>query len=202
MAEKNILETNLHVWIIIYIYGLILYRKMRFLFFIWLIGFGGLPASAQTFSKQTLAFTLSDKSGTVYSEEAIKNGTVKIYSLREAKLSKNQNLTFQKATNQFHFSEDIYSPGLSLAFVSPTDTMYLEVYGRSATHRTIDGIKIQKGSYSLTSNDFASGKTVKITHWDTYVTDEVPVKEQNLAEYAQELRNKKPVLLMQTSTTN
>ena len=169
--------------------------------FLWLI-FAGFYANAQTFSKQTLNFALTDKAGNAYPEETIVNGTVKIYSLRDAKVSKNPQLGFNKTTNLFTFSEETYSPGVSLAFVSPTDTMYLEVYGRSAAHRVINAINIQRGSYTLTSNNFSGSKTLKISDWHPFVTDEVPVAEQNMAAYAKELIGKKPVPYIPTINTN
>lgn len=189
---------------LLYIYGLKLTRFMRFYLtiFLFILNFALNQAIAQTYSKQSLSFTLADKTGKTYTDEAIINGTVKIYSLRDAKMSRGQQLTFTKENNLFTFSEEVFSPGLSLAFVNLTDTMYVEVYGRSAVHRVLDGIKLQKGSFSLTSNDFAAGKTLKINQWETYLTEEVPVKEQNLAEYARELAGKKPVLLLKTSNTN
>ncbi|MGV3505223.1 MAG: hypothetical protein ACO1O1_16045 [Adhaeribacter sp.] len=157
-----------------------------------------LAAWAQTFTRQGITFTLADQAGEPISGEVLANGEVKIYSLREAKVAKDQQLVYHPEKQRFTFTESVVSPGISLALVSPTDTMFLSVFGRSGPDRVIDSLQIRKGSYVLTSNEF-SGKYLKVSNWDNYLEDEVPAAKQDLSSYIFQLKDKKPVSLVQGS---
>ncbi len=152
---------------------------------------------AQTFSKQGISFSLFDKNGTRLTEEAISNGTIKVYSLREQNGAKDQMLTYNKERQLFSLAETVVSPGISLALVSPTDTMYIAVFGRSGTDRVIEGITVQRGSYVLTSNEFGNNKQFNVTDWSPYLEDEEPASTQDLSAYAFQLKSKNPITLVQ-----
>lgn len=79
---------------------------------------------------------------------------------------------------------------MALAFVTPTETMFVTVYGRRGQSRTIDGIKLQKGSYMLTSNDFAGRNELKIENWASFLEDETPPSKQDLSSYQASLKGK------------
>jgi hypothetical protein len=151
---------------------------------------------AQNFNPQGITFTLVDNEGAPITGEELANGDIKVYSLREAKVAKDQQLTYNPENQRYTFTEAVISPGISLALVSPTDTMFLSIFGRSAPNRVIEGLKIQKGSYFLTSNEF-SGKYLKAENWDTYLEDEVPAAKQDLSSYIHQLKDKKAVTLVQ-----
>ncbi|MGV3642044.1 MAG: hypothetical protein ACO1NZ_16085 [Adhaeribacter sp.] len=153
---------------------------------------------AQQFNRQGITFSLVDQSGEPISGEVLANGDVKVYSLREAKVAKDQQLVYHPEKQRFTFTESVVSPGLSLAFVSATDTMFLSVFGRSGPDRVIDSLQIRKGSYVLTSNEF-SGKYLKVSNWDKYLEEEVPAAKQDLSSYIFQLKDKKPVSLVQGS---
>ena len=152
--------------------------------------------SQQYFIRQKISFSMVDKAGQPLTDAAINTGQIKLFSTREAKVSTDPHLSFNKKTNLFDFSESVYSPGISLAFVSATDTMYVSVYGRADANRVIDGVKVQKGSYVLTSNDFAPNKHLKVDNWQKYLEDDVPVDKQDLSPFAEHLRNKKPISMV------
>lgn len=154
---------------------------------------------AQNFAKQSISFSLFDKNGQRLTEAAVLDSTIRVYSLREEKVAKEQTLTYDKEKQLFTFSESTVSPGISLAFVSPTDTMYISLFGRMATGRVIDGITVQRGSYVLTSNEFSGNKHFKITSWENYLEDEEPAAKQNLSAYAHQLKSKKRITLVQTN---
>jgi hypothetical protein len=150
---------------------------------------------AQTFSRQKLMFSLFDQSGTQLTDAAIKSGKVRVYSLREAKTITHSHLNFDRTNKYFTFSESAISPGMLLAFVSAADTMYLSVYGRT-TDRVIDGLKVQKGSYVLTSGEFAGRKQLKVESWNQFLEDGAAPQQQDLASYKVLLKNKRPVELV------
>jgi hypothetical protein len=154
---------------------------------------------AQNFYQQGISFTLVDTAGASITQEALANGQIRVYSLREAKVAKDQQLTYNPENKRFTFTESVMSPGISLALISPSDTMFLSVFGRSRPDRVIDSLRIQKGSYLLTSNEFA-GKYLKVADWNTYLEDEVPADKQDLSSYIFQLKDKKPVTLVQGST--
>jgi hypothetical protein len=153
---------------------------------------------AQTFSRQKLVFSLFDKNGTQVTEAAINSGKVRVYSLREAKTITHSHLNFDRTNKYFTFSESAISPGMMLAFVSATDTMYLSLYGRT-TDRVIEGLKVQKGSYVLTSSEFAGQKQLKVKSWAPFLEDGVAPQQQDLASYKVLLRDKRPVELVNHS---
>lgn len=136
---------------------------------------------AQTFYQQTISFSLFDKSGTRLTDAAVMDSTVRIYSMRETKVAKNQNLTYDKQKQLFTFTESTVSPGISLAFVSATDTMYVSLFGRAGAGRIIDGIRVQRGSYMLTSNEFSGTKHLRVSSWEEYLEDEEPATQQDLS---------------------
>jgi hypothetical protein len=154
---------------------------------------------AQTFNQQGISFTLVDKAGAPIPAEALAKGQIRIYSLRDAKAAKDQRLTYNPEQKRFTFTEAVISPGISLALLSPTDTMFLTIFGRSRPDRVIDSLRIQKGSYVLTSNEFA-GKYLKAGDMNAYLEDEVPAEKQDLSSYLFELKDKKPVILVQGAT--
>jgi hypothetical protein len=154
---------------------------------------------AQNYSRQGITFTLVDKAGAAITGEALVSGQIKIYSLREAKVAKDQQLTYNPENKRFTFREAVVSPGITLALVSPADTMFLSIFGRSGPERVLDGLTIQKGSYVLTSNEFA-GKYLKAGNWDVYLEDEVPALKQDLSSYVHQLKDKKSVSLVQGTT--
>jgi hypothetical protein len=158
-----------------------------------------LAGQAQNFSRQGITFTLVDSAGAALSGEALATGALKLYSLRETTAAKDQQLTYNPGNKRFTFTESVVSPGLSLALVSATDTMFVSIFGRSGPDRVIDGLRIQKGSYVLTSNEFA-GKYLKVGNWDTYLEDEVPAVKQDLSSYVFQLKDKKSVILVQGTT--
>jgi hypothetical protein len=153
----------------------------------------------QNFYPQGITFTLVDPAGAPLTGEALATGQIKVYSLRETKAAKDQQLTYNPANKRFTFTEAAVSPGISLALVNATDTMYLSIFGRSRPDRVIDGLRIQKGSYFLTSNEFA-GKYLKVGNWDTYLEDEVAAVKQDLSSYIFQLKDKKPIILVQGTT--
>jgi len=152
--------------------------------------------SQQYYTRQQISFSLVDDAGQPLNAAAINTGSIKLYSIREAKVSTDPHLSFDMKTNLFNFSESVYSPGISLAFVSATDTMYVSVYGRADASRVIDGIKVQKGSFVLTSNEFAKNKLLKVDNWQKYLEDGVPATKQDLSAFAEHLRNKKPISMV------
>ena len=156
---------------------------------------------AQTFSKQGISFSLIDKSGTRLTDAAINDGTIKIYSMRDAKVVKDQDLKYNPENGLFTFTEEAISPGVALALVSATDTMYISLFGRSGTNRVIDPIIVQRGSYVLTSNEFAGNKTFKVTDWRLYLEDEVPAAQQDLSAYAHQLKSKKQIKEQKTQNS-
>lgn len=147
---------------------------------------------AQTFSRQKIMFTLFDKNGTQLTGAAINSGQIRVYTLREAKTITHSHLSFDKSSKYFTFGESAHSPGMLLAFVTATDTMYVSIFGRSS-NRTIEGIKVQKGSYVLTSNEFAGQKLLKVDNWQKFLEEGTPVPQQELASYRVLLKDKKPV---------
>jgi len=152
--------------------------------------------SQQYYMRQKIYFSLLDDAGQPLTDAAISTGQIKLFSAREAKVSTDPHLSFDKKTNLFEFSESVYSPGISLAFVSDTDTMYVSVYGRSNANRVIDGVKVQRGSYVLTSNEFAPNKHLKVENWKTYLEDGVPAAKQDISPLAENLRDKKPISMV------
>ena len=151
---------------------------------------------AKTFSQQGITFTIVDQEGAPITGEVLANGDIKVYSLRDTLVARNQQLSYNPENQRYTFTEEVISPGISLALVSPTDTMFLSIFGRSAPNRLIDGLKIQKGSYFLTSNEF-SGKYLKAENWDIYLENEVPAAKQDLTSYLHQLKDKKAVTLVQ-----
>lgn len=154
---------------------------------------------AQTFSQQGISFTLVDKAGVPIPPDSLASGHIRIYSLRDAKAAKDQQLAYNPANKRFSFSEAVISPGISLALLSPTDTMFLTIFGRSRPDRVIDSLRIQKGSYVLTSNEF-SGKYLKVGDLNAFLEDEVPAEKQDLTSYLFELKDKKPVIIVKDTT--
>lgn len=150
---------------------------------------------AQTFSRQKLVFSLFDKNGTQLTDAAIKSGKVSVYSLREAKTITHSHLNFDRTNKYFTFSESAISPGMMLAFVSATDTMYLSLYGRT-TDRVIDGLKLQKGSYVLSSSEFAGRKQLKVENWTQFLEEGLAPQQQDLASYKALFKDKRPVELV------
>ena len=151
---------------------------------------------AQNFSRQGISFALYDKTGKPLTEAVINNGQYRVYSLRDPKTVTDPHLSFEKTTKLFTFTESAVSPGISLAFISPTDTMYVSVFGRSKPDKVIDGITVQKGSYVLTSNEFAGNKHLKVENWASFLEDEEPVEKQNLNRFSDVLRDKKPISIV------
>lgn len=151
---------------------------------------------AQNYNRQGITFSLVDAEGAPITGEVVANGDIRVYSLREAKAAKDQQLSYNPENQRYTFTEAVISPGISLALVSPTDTMFLAIFGRSAPNRVIEGLKIQKGSYFLTSNEF-SGKYMKAENWDLYLEDEVAAEKQDLSSYLFQLKDKKPITLVQ-----
>ena len=151
---------------------------------------------AQTFSRQGISFVLFDQTGKPLTDAVINNGKYRVYSLRDPKTVTDPHLSFEKATNLFTFTESAVSPGISLAFISPTDTMYISVFGRSKPDKIIDGIAVQKGSYVLTSNEFSGNKRLKVESWANFLEDEEPVDKQNLNRFSDILRDKKPISIV------
>lgn len=149
----------------------------------------------QTFSREQILFTLFDKSGKQFTDAAIKAGQVRVYSLREPKTITHSHLNFDHSSKYFTFAESAISPGMLLAFVTATDTMYVSFYGRSA-NRTIDGIKVQKGSYVLTSGEFAGQKLLQVKNWNKYLEEELAPAQQDLTAYRAMFKNKKPIGLV------
>lgn len=152
---------------------------------------------AQNFSRQGISFKLLDKAGTPLTDAVIANGQYRVYSLRDPKTVTDPHLSYDKASNLFTFTESAISPGISLAFISPTDTMYISVFGRSKADKVIDGITVQKGSYVLTSNEFSGNKNLQVTSWSDFLEDEEPADRQDLNRFSHILRDKKPVSIVQ-----
>ena len=150
---------------------------------------------AQTFSRHKIMFTLSDKSGTQLTGAAISTGKVRVYTLREAKTITHSHLSFDKKSKYFTFGESAISPGMLLAFVSATDTMYVSFFGRSS-NRILDGIKVQQGSYVLTSNEFAGQKVLQVDNWNKYLEEGTPVPQQDLSMYRALFKDKQPLPLV------
>jgi hypothetical protein len=150
---------------------------------------------AQTFSRHKIMFTLSDKSGTQLTGAAISTGKVRVYTLREAKTITHSHLSFDKKSKYFTFGESAISPGMLLAFVSATDTMYVSFFGRSS-NRILDGIKVQQGSYVLTSNEFAGQKVLQVDNWNKYLEEGTPVPQQDLSMYRVLFKDKQPLALV------
>ena len=153
---------------------------------------------AQQFTRQGITFALVDQAGDPITGEVLANGDIKVFSLREAKVAKDQQLVYNAQNHRFTFTESVASPGITLAFVSPTDTMFLSIFGRSGPERVIDSLQIRKGSYVLTSNEF-SGKYLKVSNLDTDLEEEVPAAKQDLSSYIFQLKDKKSVSLVQGS---
>ena len=151
---------------------------------------------AQNFKRQYIGFTLVDKDGKELTDAALATGKVKIFTLREAKVATDPHLSFDRVKKTFSFSESVVSPGISLAFVSPTDTMFISVYGRGGADRFIQGIQVQRGSYVLTSNEFTGNKQLKIDNWKNFLEDEEPVEKQNLSGLIATLKTKRPISLV------
>ncbi|GEO06391.1 hypothetical protein AAE02nite_40550 [Adhaeribacter aerolatus] len=151
---------------------------------------------AQNFSRQGISFMLYDKTGKPLTDAVIKNFQYRVYSLRDPKTVTDPHLSFEKDTNLFTFTESAVSPGISLAFISPTDTMYVQVFGRSKPDKVIDGITVQKGSYVLTSNEFSGNKRLKVENWSDFLEDEESVDKQDLNKFSHILRDKKPVSIV------
>jgi len=170
-------------------------RKISLTLIVFLVS-ASMAWSQQYYTRQHLTFSLLDDAGQPLTDAAINTGLIKLYSVREAKVSTDPHLSFDKKTNLFAFSESVYSPGISLAFISTTDTMYISVYGRSDANRVIDGIKVQRGSYVLTSNEFARNKHLKVDSWQKYLEDGVPAAKQDLLPFAEHLINKKTITLV------
>lgn len=167
--------------------------KRAFLFVAALLGFGLLQA--QNFSRQQVVFSLFDKNGTQLTNAAITTGKVRVYTLREAKTITHSHLSYDRSNKYFTFGESAISPGMMLALVSGVDTMYLSLYGR-ANGRTIDGLRVHKGSFVLTSDDFAGQKSLKVDNWSKYLEDGQAPQQQDLSSYRALLKNKKPVQLV------
>jgi hypothetical protein len=170
--------------------------KQAFLAFTLLVISASL-AQAQNFKRQYIGFTLLDKAGKELTDAAIATGKVKVYSLREAKVSTDPHLSFDKTKKTFTYSESVLSPGIILAFVSPADTMFVSVYGRGGADRVIQGINMQRGSYVLTSNEFAGNKVLKVGNWNDYLEDEEPAEKQDISGLVAILRTKQPISLVQ-----
>ena len=170
--------------------------KQTFLAFL-LVAFTTSWTQAQNFKRQYLSFTLVDKEGKALTDAAIATGKVKIYSLREAKVATDPHLSFDRTKKTFTFSESVLSPGISLGLVTPTDTMIISIYGRGGTDRMLEGINIQRGSYVLTSNEFAKNKQLKVENWSNFLEDEEPADKQNLSGPVAILRTKQPISLVQ-----
>jgi hypothetical protein len=151
---------------------------------------------AQSFSRQGITFSLRDAAGDAITGETLANGDIKVYSLRDTAVTQDQQLTYNPENQRYTFTEGVKSPGISLALVSLTDTMYLSIFGRSSPSRVIEGLQVRKGSYILTSNEFA-GKYLKAENWDTYLENEVPAAKQDLSSYVFQLKAKKPITLVQ-----
>jgi hypothetical protein len=151
---------------------------------------------AQSFSRQGISFVLLDQTGKPLTEAVIKNFQYRVYSIRDPKTVTDPHLSFEKDTNLFTFTESAVSPGISLAFISPTDTMYVQVFGRSKPDKIIDGIKVQKGSYVLTSNEFSGSKRLKVENWNEFLEDEEAVEKQDLSKFSHILRDKKPISIV------
>lgn len=151
---------------------------------------------AQTFSRQKIVFSLFDKQGKQLTAAAISSGQVKVYSLREAKTITHSHLSFDKKSKLFTFSESAISPGMRLAFISGADTMFVSLYGRAFNNRTIKGIRVQPGSYVLTSNEFAGQQQLQVKDWRAYLEDELAPQQQDLTAYRASLKGKKPVGLV------
>jgi hypothetical protein len=169
--------------------------KSKWMLSLALVAISATIMQAQTFSRQKLRFSLFDKNGTPLTDAAISSGKVRVYSLREAKTKTHSHLNFDRSSKYFTFSESTISPGIMLAFVSATDTMYLSLYGRT-TDRVIEGLKVQKGSYVLSSSEFAGQKQLKVNSWKQFLEDGVAPQQQDLASYKALLKNKKPVELV------
>jgi hypothetical protein len=152
--------------------------------------------TAQTFTRQRLTFSLSDKNGTPLTGAAISSGKVKVFTLREAKTITHSHLSYDRKTKDFIFAESAISPGMSLAFVSAGDTMYVSLYGRF-TERSIQGIKVQKGSYVLSSNEFGGKKQLEVDNWNKYLEDQTPAPQQDLSAYRAMIKDKRPVELVE-----
>lgn len=150
---------------------------------------------AQTFSRQQLQFNLFDKNGTQLTNAAITTGKVRVYTLREPKTITHSHLSYDRTSKYFTFGESAVSPGMMLALVSAADTMYLSVYGR-ANGRSIDGLRVHKGSFVLSSDHFAGQKQLKIENWSAYLEDGTAPQQQDLSAYRALLKNKKPVQLV------
>lgn len=151
---------------------------------------------AQNFSRQGISFTLFDKTGKPLTDAVINNGQYRLYSLRDPKTVTDPHLSFEKTTQLFTFTESAISPGISLALISPTDTMYISVFGRSKPDKIIDGIKVQKGSYVLTSNEFSGNKRLKVESWNNFLEEEEPAEKQDLNRFSHILRDKKPISIV------
>ncbi|KAA5548661.1 hypothetical protein [Adhaeribacter rhizoryzae] len=151
---------------------------------------------AQSFSRQGISFVLLDKTGKPLTDAVINNFQYRIYSLRDPKTVTDPHLSFEKDTNLFTFTESAVSPGISLAFISPTDTMYVQVFGRSKPDKVIDGVTVQKGSYVLTSNEFSGNKRLKVENWSDFLEDEEPVDKQDMNKFSHILRDKKPISIV------
>ena len=178
--------------------GVIKLKQTRYLLtllaFILCSGF----VSAQNLMQQKLTFSLFDKTGKQLTDADFTAGQIKVFSLREAKVASYPKMSYNKDTKQFTFTESVMSPGIVLAFATPTDTMYISVYGRN-TDRLIDGITVQNGSYILTSNEFAGQKQLKVKDWANYLEDETPAAKQDLSSYVEILKEKSPVALVKTT---
>lgn len=153
-------------------------------------------AWAQNFSRQGISFILYDKTGKPLTDAVINNGQYRVFSLRDPKTVTDPHLSFEKANNLFTFTESAISPGISLAFISPTDTMYVQVFGRSKPDKIIDGITVKKGSYVLTSNEFPVNKKLKVESWEVFLEDEEPVDKQDLSRFSHVLRDKKSISIV------
>jgi len=151
---------------------------------------------AQNFSRQGISFSLFDKTGKQLTDAAIVTGQVKVYSLREAKTATDPHVSYDKTSKLFTFTESVISPGIMMALVSATDTMYLSVYGRSGPDRVIDGLTVQKGNYVLTSNEFGGRKRLKVESWNNYIEAEDPDASKNLASLAHVLKEKTPISIV------
>jgi hypothetical protein len=152
-------------------------------------------AETQKFSRHKLMFSLFDKNGNQLTGSAISSGKVRVYTLREPKTITHSHLTYDRVSKYFTFAESAVSPGMMLAFVTATDIMYVSLYGRAA-ERILDGIQVQNGSYVLSSNDFGSQKQLKVASWAKYLEDEVAPQQQDLTSYQAQLKDKRPVELV------
>jgi hypothetical protein len=152
------------------------------------------PASTETkkFSRQKVTFSLFDKNGTQLTDAAISTGKIRVFTLRDPKTITHSHLTYDRSSKHFTFSESAISPGMILAIAVGTDIMYLSLYGRSAD-RVIDGLKVQNGSYVLSSDDFAGRKQLKVENWDKYLEDGVAPQQQDLTSYQALLKDKRPI---------